>query len=98
MWEIIYIAASLRLPIVMAVVNRALSGNINIHCDHSDTMRCRDSGWIQLFSENAQEAYDSTIMAVKIAEDRRVLLPVMVTVDGFIISHTVERLEILEDR
>lgn len=98
MWEIVYIAASLRLPIVMAVVNRALSGNINIHCDHSDTMGCRDAGWIQLFSENAQEAYDNTIMAVKIAEDRRVLLPVMVTLDGFIISHTVERLEILEDQ
>ncbi|MCR4440400.1 MAG: pyruvate ferredoxin oxidoreductase [bacterium] len=98
MWEIVYIAASLRLPIVMAVVNRALSGNINIHCDHSDTMGCRDSGWIQLFSENAQEAYDNAIMAVKIAEDRRVLLPVMVTLDGFIISHTVERLEILQDQ
>lgn len=98
MWEVVYIAASLRLPIVMAVVNRALSGNINIHCDHSDTMGCRDSGWIQLFSENGQEAYDNTIMAVKIAEDRRVLLPVMVTLDGFIISHTVERLEILDDQ
>ncbi len=98
MWEVVYIAASLRLPIVMAVVNRALSGNINIHCDHSDTMGCRDSGWLQLFSENTQEAYDNTIMAVKIAEHPRVLLPVMVTLDGFIISHTVERLEILDDQ
>ncbi len=97
MWEIVYIAASLRLPIVMPVINRALSGNINIHCDHSDTMGCRDSGWIQIFSENCQEAYDNTLMAVKIAETKEVLLPVMVTLDGFILSHTIERLEALED-
>ncbi len=97
MWEIVYIAASYRLPIVMPVINRALSGPINIHCDHSDTMGCRDSGWIQLYSENAQEVYDNILQAVKIAEHPDVLLPVMVTFDGFIISHTAEVLEGLED-
>jgi len=97
MWEIVYIAASLRLPIVMPVINRALSGPINIHCDHSDTMGCRDSGWIQLFSESAQEAYDNAIIAVKVAEHKSALLPVMVTLDGFILSHTVERVDILDD-
>jgi len=97
MWEIVYIAASYRLPIVMPVINRALSGPINIHCDHSDTMGCRDSGWIQLFSENAQEVYDNMLQAVRIAENPDVLLPVMVTFDGFIISHTAEVLEGLED-
>lgn len=97
MWEMLYIAASMRLPIVMMVTNRALSGNINIHCDHADTMGARDAGWIHLFSENAQEAYDNTIQAIKIAEDLGVRLPIMVTQDGFIISHAVERVEILED-
>jgi pyruvate ferredoxin oxidoreductase alpha subunit len=97
MWEIVYIAASLRLPIVMPVVNRALSGPINIHCDHSDTMGGRDSGWVQLFSENTQESYDNVIMAVRIAEHKDVSLPVMVTFDGFIISHTQEVLEILDN-
>ncbi len=97
MWEIVYIAASYRLPIVMPVVNRALSGPINIHCDHSDTMGCRDTGWIQLYSENAQEVYDNVIQAIRIAESPEVLLPVMVTFDGFIISHTAEVLEALED-
>jgi len=97
MWEIVYIAASLRLPIVMPVINRALSGPINIHCDHSDTMGCRDSGWIQLFSESAQEAYDNAIIAVRVAEHKDVLLPVMVTLDGFILSHTVERVDIIDD-
>jgi len=90
MWEIVYIAASSRLPIVMPVVNRALSGPINIHCDHSDTMGCRDSGWIQLFCENAQEVYDTVIQAVRISEHPDVLLPVMVNFDGFIISHGLE--------
>lgn len=92
MWEVVYIAASNRLPIVMPVVNRALSAPINIHCDHSDAMGARDSGWIQLFSENGQEAYDNTIQAVRIAEHQDVLLPVMVNLDGFIISHAVENL------
>jgi len=97
MWEVVYIAASYRLPIVMAEINRALSGPINIHCDHSDSMGCRDSGWIQIFSENAQEAYDNAIQAFRIAEDPRVLLPVMFTQDGFIISHTVEGVQMLDD-
>ena len=98
MWEVVYIAASTRLPIVMPVVNRALSGPINIHCDHSDTMGTRDSGWIQIYSENAQEAYDNTIQAIRIAEDKDVLLPVMVTLDGFIISHATENVELHESK
>jgi len=97
MWEIVYIAASTRLPIVMTVVNRALSAPINIHCDHSDSMGCRDSGWIQLYSENPQEVYDNIVQGVRIAEHPDVLLPVMPTLDGFIISHTLERVEILGD-
>jgi pyruvate ferredoxin oxidoreductase alpha subunit len=97
MWEIVYIAASTRLPIVMPVVNRALSGPINIHCDHSDTMGARDSGWIQVYSENAQEAYENTVVAVKIAEHKKILLPVMVCQDGFITSHAVEGIEIFPD-
>jgi len=98
MWEIVYIAASLRLPIVMPEVNRALSGPINIHCDHSDTMGCRDSGWIQIYSENAQEAYDNVLQAFRISEHRDVLLPTMATLDGFILSHTVESLEVEDDK
>jgi len=97
MWEVVYIAASYRLPIVMPEVNRALSGPINIHCDHSDTMGCRDSGWIQLYAENAQEAYDNTLQAFRIAEHPEVLLPVMIPFDGFIISHTNEPVELLAD-
>jgi len=98
MWEVVYIAASNRLPIVMTLVNRALSAPINIHCDHSDSMGGRDTGWIQLHSENSQEVYDNLIQGMKIAEDKRVLLPVMVTSDGFILSHTMERMEILNDQ
>lgn len=98
MWEIVYIASSLRLPIVMPVVNRALSGNINIHCDHSDTMGARDSGWIQLYCENGQEAYESTIMAIQIAEHPKIQLPVMVCQDGFITSHAVEGVKIIDDQ
>ena len=94
MWEILYIAASCRCPIVMPVVNRALSGPINIHCDHSDTMGARDCGWIQLYSENCQEAYDNALQAVRIAEHPDVRLPVMVCLDGFILSHTLEALEV----
>lgn len=97
MHEIVFIAASLRLPIVMAVANRALSGPLNIHCDHSDAMAERDSGWIQLWAENAQEAYDFTVMAYKIVEHKDVRLPVMVNFDGFIISHGVEVVETLDD-
>lgn len=98
MWEILYIAASTRCPIVMADVNRALSAPINIHCDHSDSMGARDAGWIHLHSENSQEAYDNMIQAVRIAESRQVLLPVMVCLDGFILSHTLEPVEILDDK
>ena len=97
MWEMIYIASSLRLPIVMSLVNRAVSGPLNIHNDHSDAMGARDSGWIQLFSENNQEAYDNTIMAIRIAEHEDVQLPLMVCQDGFITSHSIENIELIED-
>ena len=97
MWEMLYVASGLRLPIVMAVVNRALSAPINIHCDHSDSMGARDSGWIQLYSENVQEAYDNLFQAVRIAEDKRVLTPVMVCMDGFITSHAIENLTLIDD-
>ncbi|MFH1843137.1 MAG: pyruvate ferredoxin oxidoreductase [bacterium] len=97
MWEVLYIAASLRLPIAMAVVNRALSGNINIHNDHSDAMGGRDTGWIQLWCENAQEAYDTGLMAFRIGEHKDVRLPVMVNYDGFIISHTADSLKMIDD-
>jgi pyruvate ferredoxin oxidoreductase alpha subunit len=97
MWEMLYIAAGLRLPIVMPMVNRALSAPINIHCDHSDSMGCRDSGWIQINSENAQETYDNLIQAVRIAEHPDIKLPAMVTFDGFIISHGMEPVETLTD-
>lgn len=93
MWEMLYIAAGLRLPIVMPMVNRALSAPINIHCDHSDSMGARDAGWIQINCENSQEAYDSLIQAVRISEHPEVRLPSMVTFDGFIISHGMEPVE-----
>ncbi len=96
MFEIVYIAASTRLPIVMPVVNRALSAPINIQCDHSDSMACRDSGWIQLYSRNAQEAYENTIMAMRIAEHPDVLLPTMVCLDGFITSHGMENVTVYD--
>jgi pyruvate ferredoxin oxidoreductase alpha subunit len=97
MWEILYIAASNRCPIVMSLVNRALSGPVNIHCDHADVMGMRDSGWIILFSESGQEAYDNALQAVRIAEHPDVLLPVAVCQDGFITSHGMERVEIYDD-
>ena len=97
MWEMIYIASSLRLPIVLNLVNRAVSGPLNIHCDHSDAMGVRDSGWIMLFSENNQEAYDNNLMAHKIAENKNVQLPVMICQDGFITSHSIENIELEED-
>lgn len=97
MWEMLYIASSLRLPIVMACVNRAVSGPLNIHNDHSDSMGARDSGWIQLYSETNQEAYDNFLMATRIAEHEDVELPVMVCYDGFITSHSIENIELLED-
>ncbi len=97
MHEMLYIAASNRLPIVMITVNRALSAPLNIHNDQSDTLGSRDAGWIQLYCESVQEVYDTTIQAVRIAEDPDVLLPVMVCLDGFILSHSMERLELLTD-
>ena len=97
MWEVLYVAASNRLPIAMAVVNRALSGPININCEHSDSMGARDSGWIQLYAENNQEAYDNFVQAYRIAEHKDVMLPIMICQDGFIISHGVENIELLED-
>ena len=97
MWEELYIAAGMRLPIVMANANRALSAPINIHCDHSDIMGARDSGWIILFAETAQEAYDNTIMAFRIAEHPDVLLPVMTCLDGFITTHSIDRAEVMDD-
>lgn len=97
MWEIVAIASSLRLPIVMNVVNRALSGPLNIHCDHSDAMAMRDLGWVMLFSENPQEVYYNNILAFKIAEDPRVFLPVAVNQDGFITSHCVEAVDVFDD-
>lgn len=97
MWEMLYVGASMRLPMVLAVTNRALSGPINIHNDHSDTMGARDSGWIQLYGESAQEAYDNLIQAIRIGEHKDVQLPVMVCYDGFITSHAVENLEMLDD-
>ena len=97
MWEMIYIASSLRLPIVMSLVNRAVSGPLNIHNDHSDAMGVRDAGWIMLFSENNQEAYDNMLMAHRIAEHKDVLLPLMICQDGFITSHSIENIELEDD-
>jgi len=97
MHEMMYIASGLRCPIVMGVANRALSAPINIHGDHSDMMGSRDSGWIQIYVENAQEAYDWTIQAFKIAEDNNVQLPVSVNLDGFIITHCMEGVDVVDD-
>jgi pyruvate ferredoxin oxidoreductase alpha subunit len=97
MHEMVFIAASHRLPIVMAVASRALSGPINIHPDHSDSMAERDSSWIQLYAENPQEVYDTVIQAFKIAEDPTVQLPCMVMFDGFIVSHTLQNVSVLPD-
>ena len=97
MWEMIHIASSLRLPIVMPLVNRAISGPLNIHNDHSDAMGIRDAGWVMLFSENNQEAYDNLLMAHRIGEHKDVMLPVTVCQDGFITSHSIENIELLED-
>jgi pyruvate ferredoxin oxidoreductase alpha subunit len=97
MWEVLFVAASYRLPVVMTTVNRALSGPINIHCDHSDTMGGRDTGWVQLYGENHQEAYDNCIMAVKIAEHMDVRTPVMGMLDGYVISGAIGPLQMLPD-
>lgn len=98
MWEELYLAASNRLPCVLTLVNRALSGPININCDHSDSMGARDSGWIQIYAENNQEVYDNLVMAYRIAEHKDVKLPVMICQDGFITSHAVENITLLEDK
>lgn len=98
MWEELYIAASNRLPLALALVNRALSGPININCDHSDSMGARDSGWIQIYAENNQEAYDNMIQAYRISEHEDVRLPIMICQDGFITSHAVENIELLDDQ
>ncbi len=97
MHEMLFVASGCRAPVVMAIANRALSAPLNIHGDHSDSMAQRDSGWIQIYAENAQEVYDSIIQAFKIAEDLNVLLPVMVGLDGFTLSHTLENVEALPD-
>lgn len=95
MHEVLYIGAGLRLPIVICEVNRSLSSPINIHCDHSDTMGSREAGWIQIYTEDAQDAYDSTIYAMRIAE--QIFIPVIVSTDGFIISHCMQKVELLEE-
>jgi pyruvate ferredoxin oxidoreductase alpha subunit len=97
MWEVLFIAASYRLPIVMTTVNRALSGPINIHCDHSDTMGGRDTGWIQLYGENHQEAYDNCIQSIRIAEHMDVRTPTMHMYDGYVISGAIGPLVMLAD-
>ena len=98
MWEELYLAASNRLPCVLTLVNRALSGPININCDHSDSMGARDAGWIQIYAENNQEVYDNLVMAYRIGEHKDVMLPVMICQDGFITSHAVENINLLEDK
>jgi pyruvate ferredoxin oxidoreductase alpha subunit len=97
MHEMLFVTSGSRAPVVMAVANRALSSPLNIHGDHSDSMAQRDSGWIQMYVENAQEAYDSIIQAFRIAEDLNVSLPVMVGLDGFTLSHSLENVDILSD-
>lgn len=98
MWEELLLAASNRLPLALTLVNRTLSGPININCDYSDGMGARDTGWIQIYAENNQEAYDNFIQAYPIAEDKRVHLPIMICQDGFITSHAVENIELMEDK
>ena len=96
MWEMLGAAAGLRTPITMAVANRALSAPINIHCDHGDAMSARDTGWLMIFAENVQEAYDNAIMSLRIAEHKDVQLPMMTCLDGFILTHAIERMTPIE--
>lgn len=96
MWEMLSVAAGMRTPVVMAVANRALSAPINIHCDHGDAMSSRDSGWLMIFAENVQEAYDNAIIAPKVAEHPDVQLPIMTNLDGFILTHAIERMTPME--
>lgn len=98
MSEIVFIASSLRMPIVMVLANRSLSGPISIWNDHSDVMSCRDCGWVQVFAENGQEAHDLTIIAYRIGEDKRVILPVMVNLDGFMLTHIIEPIYLLDTK
>ena len=97
MWEMLHIASSMRAPIIMELVCRSISGPLNIHNDHSDAMGMKDTGWIILFSKNNQDVYDNTIIGTKLAENSSVLLPVAICQDGFIISHSIENMEILQD-
>jgi len=97
MIEVLYIASSMRAPIIVAVGNRALSGPTNIHCDHSDIMLARDSGAVQLFAQNAQEAYDLTLLATRVAEHSRIRVPVLIGLDGFTVTHLAEPIELLDD-
>ena len=97
MWEMLYVTASSRLPLVMTVVNRGLTGPLNINAEHSDSMGARDSGWVQIYAENNQEVYDNLIQAYRIAEHSDVKLPVMICQDGFITSHAVENIELMPD-
>jgi pyruvate ferredoxin oxidoreductase alpha subunit len=97
MHEMLFVTSGSRMPVVMAVANRALSSPLNIHGDHSDSMAERDSGWIQIYVENAQEAYDSIIQAFRIAEHEDVNLPALVGLDGFTLSHTLENVTTLLD-
>ncbi|MBQ8278666.1 MAG: pyruvate ferredoxin oxidoreductase [Roseburia sp.] len=97
MWEELLLAASNRMPLALALVNRTLSGPININCDHTDGMGARDTGWIQIYSENNQEAYDNFVQAYPIAENKNVHIPIMICQDGFITSHAVENIELLDD-
>ncbi|MCL2711949.1 MAG: pyruvate ferredoxin oxidoreductase [Methanomassiliicoccaceae archaeon] len=96
MWEMLGVASGLRTPLTMAVANRALSAPINIHCDHGDAMASRDTGWLMIFAENVQEAYDNAIMALRIAEHKDVQLPMMTCLDGFILTHAIERMTPLD--
>lgn len=96
MWEMLPITAAMRVPLIMAVANRAVSGPININNDHGDAMSARDTGWIQLFSENVQQAYDNSVMAPRIAEHHDVQLPCIVNLDGFILTHAIERMTMLD--
>ena len=97
MWEELLLAASNRMPVALALVNRTLSGPININCDHTDSMGARDTGWIQIYAENNQEVYDNFIQAYPIAEHKDVHLPIMICQDGFITSHAVENIELMDD-
>ncbi len=97
MWEMLHVVSSSRLPVTLACINRALTGPININNDHSDSMGARDTGWIQLYAETNQEAYDNMVMAMRIGEHKDVQLPVMTCQDGFITSHAIENIELLDD-